>query len=166
VFTEISPYEIKDNVFTAIGKDWMLLTAGNREHFNTMTVSWGFLGVIWRDPTVEVFVRPQRYTREFMDGGDVFTLSVLPEEYRDALNFCGSKSGREFDKCKETGLTPAFGKEGGVYFEQARLALVCRKIYVNEIRPACFLDESIASHYALKDYHKRYFGKIEHVYVK
>ena len=165
MFKSISPYEIKDNVFSTVGKDWMLLTAGNRDGFNTMTVSWGFMGVIWRDPTVEVFVRPQRYTREFMDSGDIFTLSVLPEAYRDALNLCGTKSGRDVDKCREAGLTPVFDRDG-VYFREARLVLVCRKIYMDEIRPEGFLDPSIPSHYSLQDYHKIYFGKILDVLVK
>ena len=107
-FKEINPKEIVESPFKLIGDDWALVTAGDREKFNTMTISWGGVGIMWGKPVVFTFIRPQRYTFAFMENGDRYTMSFFDEKYRDALKFCGSKSGKDYDKVKETGLTPAF----------------------------------------------------------
>ena len=120
---EISPYELNDNIFKTIGKDWTLVTAGTEDKYNTMTASWGSVGIMWNKPVAFTFIRPQRYTYEFIENNEYYTLSVYGEEYRKALTLCGTKSGRDIDKAKETGLTPVF-KEKAPYFEQARLVLV------------------------------------------
>ena len=96
----------QEDVFRLIGKEWMLITAGNIQHFNTMTASWGGLGWLWNKPVAFIFVRPERYTYEFIESGGRITLSFLPEAFKPVLNLCGSKSGREIDKIKETGLLP------------------------------------------------------------
>ena len=101
-FIKINPEEIKDNPFKLIGKDWGLVTAGTKDSFNTMTVSWGGVGIMWNKPVAYTFIRPQRYTFEFLEKNDHFTLSFYGEEYRKALSFCGSKSGRDYDKPAET----------------------------------------------------------------
>lgn len=163
-FKTITPQEITDNPFSLIGKDWALLTAGALDNYNTMTVSWAGLGVLWEKPSATVYVRPTRYTYDFMESNSEFTLTFFPEEYRKALSFCGSKSGRDFDKAKETGLTPmAFGSSVG--FEEGRLVMVCRKRYFQDFDPKNFLDDKIEKLYPAKDYHRVYIGEVLSVHI-
>ena len=164
-FQEISCSQLKDNPCTLIGKDWMLVTAGTEEKYNTMTASWGGVGFLWNKNVAFTFIRPQRYTLEFVDQNEYYTLSFYGEEMRKALSFCGSKSGRDYDKARETGLVPVFD-EKAPYFEQARLVLVCRKLYKQDFSPACFIDQSLDSNYKDKDYHKMFIGEIVKVLVK
>ena len=102
---EISVEELKLNPSTLIGKEWALLTAGNKDGYNTMTVSWGQMGELWKKPTTVVYIRPQRYTKEFVDKSDYYTLSFLPDGHRDAQSYLGSHSGRDEDKLAKTDLT-------------------------------------------------------------
>ena len=102
------------NPYKKIGKEWFLVTAGDESGWNTMTASWGFAGVMWGKNTFTTVIRPQRYTKEFIDKAEYFTISFFKEEYKKALSFCGSHSGRDCDKAKETGLTPVFVSENGV----------------------------------------------------
>lgn len=164
-FTQISPVEIKDNVFKAVGKDWMLITAGDDKGFNTMTASWGGLGVLWNKSVAFTFIRKQRYTYEFTENKDLFTLCFFDEDYRNALSICGSKSGRDIDKVKETGLTPVH-IDGTTYFDEARLVLVCKKQYFQDIDPKNFLNADIEKNYPAKDYHRMYIGEIVKVLVR
>lgn len=164
-FTQISPVEIKDNVFKAVGKDWMLITAGDDKGFNTMTASWGGLGVLWNKSVAFTFIRKQRYTYEFTEDKDLFTLCFFDEDYRNALSICGSKSGRDIDKVKETGLTPVH-IDGTTYFDEARLVLVCKKQYFQDIDPKNFLNADIEKNYPAKDYHRMYIGEIVKVLVR
>ena len=161
----IDPTALSCNPFTLIGKEWALLSAGDISNFNMMTVSWGNMGVMWNKNIVTAFVRPQRYTKEFIDRSDKFTLSFYEEELRPALALCGSKSGRELDKAKAAGLTPVF-ENGTVYFQEAKLVLECRKIYTDKIRPEGFLTEEIAASDPEKDYHIVYMGEILRVLGK
>ena len=94
-FKEIAIDELSFNPFDKIAKQWMLITAGNKEGSNTMTASWGGLGIMWGKKVATAYIRPQRYTKEFVDRAEIFTLSFLPETERKALNICGSISGRE-----------------------------------------------------------------------
>jgi flavin reductase (DIM6/NTAB) family NADH-FMN oxidoreductase RutF len=165
-FTKISPEEINENTFKLIGKDWMLITAGNAESFNTMTASWGGLGVLWGKKVSFCFVRPGRHTFGFMESGDYYTLSIYGEEYRKQLMFCGRNSGRDVDKVKETGFTPAFADCGAPYFDEANLVLVCKKIYADDFKPELFIDKSIEKEYPEKDYHRMYIGEIVEVLKK
>lgn len=164
MFRKIEPTEISDNTFKLIGKDWMLITGGNEDCFNTMTASWGGVGVLWNKNVTFSFVRPQRYTYEFMEKGNLYTLSFFGEEYRSALNLCGKKSGRDTDKIAETGLTP-INIDGAVSFAQARLVLVCEKMYISDINPENFLCPEIADAYKNNDYHRMYIGKITGAYI-
>ncbi len=164
-FQEIQPGEITGNPFTLIGKDWMLVTAGDAGKFNTMTASWGGVGVLWNKKVVFTFIRPQRYTYEFIEKGEVFTLSFFDEAHRDALQFCGAHSGRDVDKVQATGLTPVFS-DGGVYFEEAKLVLVCRKLAYQDMDPAGFIDPSLEKNYAAGDYHRMYAAEIVKAYQK
>ena len=158
-FTEISPDKLTDNPFRLINADWMLVTAGAPEKFNTMTASWGGLGVLWERKVAFAFIRPTRYTYEFIEGAAGFTLSFFGEEHRPALQFCGTHSGRNTDKVKETGLTPLH-EAGFVYFAEARLVLACRKLYYQDIGPERFLDRKIETLYPERDYHRMYVGEI------
>ncbi len=159
-FEEIAPQFVTDNVFKLIGADWMLITAGTLKSLNTMTASWGGLGVIWGKAICWCVIRPHRFTYKFMEEADVFTLSFFEEQYRGALNFCGTKSGKDVDKVKETGLTPVKAESGAISFSQARLVFECRKIYYQDIDPSHFLAAEIAENYPNKDYHRMYFGEI------
>lgn len=159
-FREIRPEEISDNIFKLIGSDWMLLTAGDRDAFNTMTASWGMAGVLWNKPVAQVFVRPQRFTYGFIEKSGVFTCSFFSEAYRPALALCGRVSGRDCDKVAEAGLTPVFD-EDGVYFAEARLVLSCRKLYAQKIDRNAFCDDPTElSVYPNRDYHTAYIGEI------
>ena len=112
MFKSIDPKQLNENVFSLIGDKWMLITAGTKENCNTMTASWGGLGVFWGAPTATCYIRPQRYTKEFVDREEYFTLAFFGEEYRKALALCGAKSGREVDKVKECGFTVEASPEG------------------------------------------------------
>jgi flavin reductase (DIM6/NTAB) family NADH-FMN oxidoreductase RutF len=162
-FREIKPTEIHGNPIHLIGQEWMLITAGTPERFNTMTASWGSMGELWSKPVCFCFIRPQRYTYEFMEKTDGFTLSFFKEEYKPQLNFCGSRSGRETDKTAECGFTPRKAENGSVYFDEARLVLECRKIYFQDLDPVHFLDSSIMNNYPQKDFHRMYIGEITRV---
>lgn len=165
-FIKIQPQNINNNPFKAIGEDWMLITAGNLDSYNTMTASWGGLGVLWGKNIAFCVVRPTRYTYEFMEKADTFTLSFFTNKYKKALGFCGSHSGRDCDKAKETGLTAAETDNGSVYFSEARLVLECRKLYFDDINPENFIDPEIDSNYPKKDYHRMYVGEIVNVLKK
>ncbi|MEK6794044.1 MAG: flavin reductase [Spirochaetota bacterium] len=157
-FTDIKTEAI-DNVFSLIGREWMLITAGTIASYNTMTASWGGLGVLWNRNIAWCVVRPGRHTYGFLERAGSFTLSFFEEQYREALNVCGAKSGRDIDKAKVTGLT-AVGTTAGVAFSQARLIIDCRKIYFQDIDPRNFIDASIDKNYPKKDYHRMYIGEI------
>lgn len=167
-FTEIQATELKDNPFEVIGKDWMLVTAGDKERNNTMTASWGAMGILFNKPVVTIFIRPQRYTYEFLEAKDEFTLSVLPKEFRNAMNICGKKSGRDCDKMKEAGIHPLELESGNIGIEEARLVLECKKIYGNFFNPDAFYDKANVEEkfFPNKDYHKVYIAEITKVWIK
>jgi flavin reductase (DIM6/NTAB) family NADH-FMN oxidoreductase RutF len=165
-FKAIKPEAIKDNPFKLVGKDWMLITAGDRHAFNTMTASWGTMGVLWSKPVAFCFIRPTRHTFGFADKAGCFTLSFFAGKYRKALTFCGTHSGRDTDKVAATGLAPVFDRTGAIYFAQARLVLVCRKLYTTDIDPKRFLDPAIDKNYPKKDYHRAFVGEVVKVLRK
>lgn len=161
------PYDsLSLNPFTKIGKEWALLTAGDENGFNTMTVSWGAMGFMWGKPSVTVYIRPQRYTKEFVDARDTFTLSFYPAEKKEALSYLGKISGRDEDKVAKVGFTPAFAN-GNAYFEEAELVLVCRKMSRTPLKPEQFLDETVDDRwYPNNDYHEMYIAEVLDVLVK
>jgi flavin reductase (DIM6/NTAB) family NADH-FMN oxidoreductase RutF len=165
-FRRIKPEAIKDNPFQAMEGDWFLLTAGTLKSYNTMTCGWGAWGVLWSRPAVFVFVRPTRHTYGFANKSDTFTVCFFPKKYRKALQLCGTRSGRDCDKAKETGLTPARAGNGSVFFREARLVLECRKIYQQDLDPRLFLDPGIGKCYPKKDYHRMYVGQVTRVMVR
>lgn len=165
-FKEITPKEITNNPFELIGDEWALVTSGSKDKFNTMTVSWGGVGIMWGKPVTFAFIRPQRYTFEFIEKNGFFTMSFFEESMRDALKFCGSKSGRDYDKVKETGLTPAFTEDGIPYFEQAKFVLVCKKMYGQFLNEESIIDSEQVSKWYNGDYHKMYVSEIVKVLTK
>ena len=164
-YIEISPDKINDNLIDLIGNRWMLVTAEKDGKANTMTASWGGAGVMWSKPSAFIFIRPQRYTYEFMEKNDGFTLSFFSDEYKKALSFCGSKSGRDVDKAKETGLT-AVECDCGAAFGEAEIIISCKKLYVQDMTEDSFLDKSILEKFYNGDLHRIYVGEITEVLVK
>lgn len=175
-FTKIEPNAITDNAFRLIGEDWMLITSADPEgelvcgkDYNTMTASWGGVGVLWNKPVAYVFIRPQRHTFAFTERNETMTLSFFGEEYRKALTFCGRNSGRDSDKAKECGLSPiAETTERGrdVYFDEARLVLKVRPLYKEVLKKDAFLSEKPLETYAAGDFHMMYICEITEVLVK
>lgn len=157
---------LKENAVSLFDDKWTLITAGNKESYNTMTASWGAMGELWNKDVCFIFIRPQRYTYEFTEREEYFTLSFFGEEYRKALAFCGRNSGRDCDKAKETGLTP---KEIGssMTFEESEIVLLCKKLYYQDISPDGLVEKAVdATCYPDKDYHRMYVGEIVEAYVK
>ena len=165
-FKEVKAEELELNPFEKIGREWLLITAGDGEKSNTMTASWGAMGVMWGKNAVTVYIRPQRYTKEFVDREELFTISVLPESLRKALNYCGTVSGKGIDKIKDAGLTP-YPVEGTVGIQEADLIMVCRKMYHEVIKPECFdVKENDEKWYPERDYHMMYIAEVVKVLVK
>ncbi len=162
---EINVRELKDNFVKMINDDWALLTAGTKDKFNTMTVSWGGIGELWNKDVCFVFVRPQRYTYEFMENNDYFSLSFFGGEYKKELGICGSKSGRDIDKMTETGFKPV-DLDNAVGYEQAKVNIVLKKLAYQDMKPDGFLDETIMKNYASNDFHRVYVGEIVKVVVE
>ncbi len=163
-FTEISPYEL-ENSLKLIGKDWMLITAEDNDKVNAMTASWGCMGVLWNKPVAVGFIRPQRHTFALAEAEQRISIAFLDERYRSALNVCGTKSGRDCDKLALAGLT-AEELCGVPVIGEARLVLICRKLYVGDIQEQGFVDKSLLSNYKNGDYHRMYVWEIEHAYKK
>ena len=151
--------EFKIDAFTQFDKKWALLCAGSREHHNAMTISWGGLGTLWSRPVATVYVKPIRYTYQFMEESEYFTVSFYPEEYRSALSLMGSRSGRDCDKDAAAGLTP---KEvaGTVTFEEAEVTLLCKKIYRQDLDPQNMPQDVVRSYYVTEEPHRMYIGEV------
>ena len=160
-----------ENVFELIGKEWMLITAGTPDKFNMMTASWGGLGWLWNKPVAFIFVRPERYTYPFIEENDRLTLTFFGHtpEMRRVVNLCGTVSGRDHDKLRETGLTPLCTEQGSVSFAEARLTIEGRKLFRSEMQQAEFLDnECLSRWYNDKpggSFHIVYVLEIEQVYT-
>ena len=165
-FTQISPLKLNESAFRLIGKEWMLITAGTMDSWNTMTASWGAMGELWFKPVVFTFIRPQRYTLEFVEKKPIFTLSFFDETHRKTLGFCGANSGRDCDKAAATGLTPFATDDGSVAFEEARLILECRKMYFQDLKPDQFLVPEIEENYPDKDYHRMFVSEVLSVFQR
>ncbi|KAF0202337.1 MAG: hypothetical protein FD170_2063 [Bacteroidetes bacterium] len=159
-FKKLNPKDLQFDPVKKIGMEWMLITAGNAVKCNTMTASWGGTGFLWNKPVAFIFVRPQRFTYQFIEDNSLFTCSFFDEEDHEKLQFCGTKSGRDTDKIAATGLHLLETPEGAFTFNQARLYLVCKKLYFQDIEPGGFIDSSVAKHYPEKDYHRMYIGEI------
>lgn len=163
---EINIKKLKESAASLFDDRWALITAGNEKSWNTMTASWGALGELWNKDVCFCFIRPQRYTYEFTEKEEYFTVSFFGEEHKKALAYCGRNSGRDVDKAKETGLTP-LSVGASVSFEEAEIVLLCRKLAFQDIRPEGFVDPTIdKACYPDKDYHRMYIGEIVSCFVK
>lgn len=171
---EIKINELKINPMTMFGKEWCLAAAGNEINgYNAMTIAWGHLGAIWDRktekgkmiiPTAEVYLRPQRYTKEFFDREELFTVCAFDEKYRKALGYMGSRSGRNEDKAKNAGLTPVFS-DGTTYFKESKMVFICRKLYHAPLLESGFVQKEIVlENYPEHDFHEMYVGEILKVY--
>ena len=157
--------ELKESFTKMIRDDWALLTAGEQGSFNTMTVSWGGAGELWKKDVAFVFVRPQRYTYEFLQEHDIFTLSFFDSSYKQKLTICGRQSGRDIDKVSQCGFNP-ISLDGGVCFDEAKTVIVCKKLAFQDIDSKGFISDEIANNYSNNDYHRVFIGEIIGVYEK
>ncbi len=147
------------DAFKVFGEEWALVTAGVEGDFNTMTVSWGGLGTLWGRPAATVYVKKNRYTHGFMERNELFTVSFFPPEYKKALSYLGSHSGREGDKVAAAGLTPVY-LDGAVTFAQAKATLVCRKMYAHDFDLSAVPEEVAGTYYEDEPPHTLYIGEV------
>lgn len=165
-FIEVHPEKFEQSPFKLIGKDWMLITAEKEGKVNTMTASWGGFGVMWAKNVAYIVIRPQRYTKEFIDHSDVFSLSFLDESFRKTLNYLGSKSGRDEDKLAKSNLTLVHSEEIP-YFAEAKTTILCKKLYAQEYKPECFIAGELKEQwYPDADYHTLYIAEVTKILVK
>jgi len=163
----VSFQEFLEPIFPLWADQWVALTSGDLSagKYNSMTISWGSLGNVWNFPFAQVFVRHSRYTFDFMEKYNTFSLCTFAEEYRDALNILGSKSGRNCDKIASTGLTVCSSQHiAAPCFEEAKLCIECEKMYWQDMEAEHFIKPDIASHYQQHDYHRIYYGRILGIY--
>ena len=167
MFKEIDITHLNENVVDLFKNRWALVTAGDKDALNTMTVSWGAVGELWGKDMATLYIRPQRYTEEFLNKNDYLTVSFYPEDMKKQIHgVCGSKSGRDVDKVKECNLTPVFD-EKAPYFNEAQIVLVCKKAAKSRFNPDEFIDGEIDKKwYPQNDYHFIYYAEIEKVLVK
>lgn len=151
--------EFNTDIFSQFDKKWALLTAGDMESFNTMTISWGGLGTLWGKPVATVYVRTSRYTHEFMDANEYFSVSFYPEQYRKTLGVLGSMSGREMDKIHASGLTPKKVGET-VSFEEAETTIICRKLFRQGMKLSNIPEDVVKSLYTGQAPHDMYIGEV------
>lgn len=165
-FKQINPEQIPGNIIKMLANDWMLITAGNDTEFNMMTASWGGLGYLYNKPVAFCFINPSRHTYQLMEKGDTYTLTFYTETYRDALNYCGSNSGKDLDKVKATGLTPVTTPSGSKAFSEAWMIIECRKLVAQSITPEAIFNSQLKEEWSGKPLHKMYIGEILNVWVK
>ena len=151
--------DLNANVFSQFDKGWALLTAGSKDDFNTMTISWGGMGTLWSRPVVTVYVKPIRHTYEFMEKSDYFTVSFFPEEYKEALGILGTKSGRDCNKVELSGLTPV-EVQHSMSFREASRTLVCRKLYHQDLDASQVPEDAQERYYKNEPIHRMYIGEV------
>lgn len=165
-FKEIKPEELNQSAFKLIGKDWMLITAGDDKKVNTMTASWGGFGVMFNKNVAYIVLRPQRYTKEFVDNSDTFSLTFFDETFRKQLSYIGTVSGRDEDKISKAELTVQY-LNNTPYFEEGKIIVICKKLYAQNFKADCFIaDELNEKFYPEKDYHTLYIAEIEKIIMK
>ena len=164
---EIAVTELSVDVVNLWMNQWLLLTAGTIDDCNMMTVAWGSIGCMWSKPFAQIVLRPQRYTRKYIEQSDSFTLCAFPEKYHKDLQTLGTLSGRNGNKLAKTGLTLKASKRvAAPSYNEAKFILECRKIYYQDMDPRGFVDKTIQDNYAAKDYHRIYFGEILSAYCE
>ncbi len=164
-FKRINPAKIDENFIKLIGLDWMLIASGHKDNHNTMTAAWGGAGFLWNTPVTFIFVRPERFTYQFTEKYDFYTLNFFDNKYKDILNYCGTHSGKDVNKAKECNLTVLQTNNSCVYFKEARLIIECRKIYFEDIKQENFIDKNFLTKFYKDDFHRIYFGEITGSFV-
>lgn len=151
--------DLNTDIFSLFDQKWGLVTAGTEGDFNAMTISWGGLGTLWGKPVATVYIKPIRYTYEFMEQNDYFTVSFFPDEYHRDLALLGTKSGRDCDKLALTVLTPVYA-DNFVRYKEARVTLVCRKIYWHDLDRRLIPSDEVEKHYTVEEPHRLYIGEV------
>lgn len=165
-FTEIKPVELNKSPFKLIGSDWMLITAEKEGRVNTMTASWGGFGVMWGKNVTYVVIRPNRYTKEFVDNSDTFSLTFFDDSYKKQLSYLGSVSGRDEDKIEKSKLTVG-SYDNTPCFEEGNLVIICKKLYKQEFKPEGFIEKELDQKwYSEKDYHTLYISEVKKFFIK
>lgn len=162
-FQPLDITETSFNPFTKIGKDWFALTASNNDKTNSMTASWGGMGILWGKNVVYVVVRESRYTKEFIDASDTFSLTFFDmskKSNRSTLQYLGAVSGRNEDKISAAKLNINHHK-GTPFIDEGNTVLICRKMYAGPMPEEFFIDSEIQPKwYKDGDYHTLYIGEI------
>ncbi|MDR3666046.1 MAG: flavin reductase [Ignavibacteriaceae bacterium] len=171
LFRQISPEEIRDNVFTLVGKVFPVITAGKVDNFNSMTASGGGFGMLFKKPTTWCILQATRYTLELIEKEQTYTMSYFPDEYKEQILFFGSKSGRDSEKMKEVELTSVKTPSGDMSYKEARLIIECRLTEITTPDPNDFCTQEAKDYLkeAYKDpneYRKYVFGEITNVWVR
>ncbi len=165
-FIEIKPEKFNESPFQLIGKDWMLITAEKDGKVNTMTAAWGGFGVMWGKNVAYVVIRPQRYTKEFVDNSDTFSLTFFGDDSKKMLNYLGTTSGRDEDKIKKSNLTVVYNNDTP-YFEEATIAIFCKKLFAQDYKPESFIEKGIIDkRYPVSDFHTLYIAEVTKILVK
>lgn len=162
---EVRPDDFEESVFKVIGKEWLLVTGEAEGRSNAMTASWGGMGIMWGKPVAFIFIRPSRYTKEFVDKAEGLTLSVFGEDRRQMMNYFGTVSGRDEDKIAKSGLTVKHDN-GRTYYDEARVTMLCHKLYAQELKQECFVDKVADERWYQDDYHTMYIVEIEKILVQ
>lgn len=166
-YKKVEVEELALNPFQNIGKDWTLISAKKDGVVNTMTASWGMMGVFWGKNVIQVGIRPQRYTKEFVDAADVFTVTFFGGDYKEQLSYLGSVSGRDEDKIAKVDFHVTEVEDGAPTFEEGKMVFVCKPLMVNHLNPEDYKEEWIDEKwYPQKDYHVMYTAEIVAVYCK
>ena len=162
---ELRAEEFNKNPFQLIGREWMLVTAKKGDKINTMTASWGGLGIMWDKKVAFIAIRPSRYTKEFIDSANTLSLTFYEKEYKKQLAYLGSVSGREEDKITKSNLTVQYEGETP-YFKEASIAVICKKLFHQEFSSESFIEAGLEDKfYPGKDYHTMYIAEIEKILV-
>ena len=162
----VAPMALNENIFARFHQQWALITTANGDRANTMTASWGGMGILWNKPVATIYVRPSRFTYELLEKEKAFSLSFLPERFREQLTYCGKVSGRDADKISHCGFRVE-RQDTVPYIAEAELVLVCKALYSQDMDPTRFLDKQIDSqNYAGGDYHRIYIGEITTALVR
>lgn len=165
-FNEIKPEDLNQSAFKLIGKDWMLITAEKEGKVNTMTASWGGLGVMWGKNVAYIVIRPQRFTKEFLDSSSRFSLTFFDNRFRKQLSYLGTVSGKDEDKISKSNLTVAY-LDNTPYFEESKLTVICKKLYSQDFKPECFIETSLDEKwYPERDHHTLYIAEVEKLLIK
>lgn len=163
MFYEVKASELQENAIDLIGARWLLVTAEKDGKCNTMTASWGGVGVMWGKDVAYLVIRPQRYTKEFIDGSSTLSLSILPKGHMQQYTYLGRVSGRDEDKIEKVGFSVAHDGDTP-YFENAEIVIICEKLFAQEMKPESFVDETLLPRwYADNDFHTMYICEIKKV---